>query len=298
MLEITVLASGSAGNAALVQAGETRILLDAGLSARRLEERLTQCGVAASSLDAIVLTHEHGDHTQALRSLSARYDVPIYANRMTAAALEAGSLAGCRTWRFFGRDAVFSIGNLSLEAFSVPHDAADPVGFLVRDGGSTFGLLTDLGHATPAILDRLREADALLIETNYDDDLLQRDTRRPWSVKQRISSRHGHLSNAAAAEVIASLAEGRLAAVLLGHLSRDCNTADLALTAARAPLERASRSDTRVICAGQDAPTESLRIGSPKRSEVVEQVNPVGGEQADQRHAHGELFAFFEARQS
>lgn len=263
MLEVTILASGSAGNSALVRSGGTTILLDAGLSARRLLERLAAHGVSADSLDAVVLTHEHGDHTQALKVLCGRRDVPIYANRMTAAALEAGSLSGCRTWRFFGNGAAFSVGALTIEAFSVPHDAADPVGFLVRNTNATFGLLTDLGHATPLVIERMREADALLIETNYDEELLQRDTRRPWSVKQRISSRHGHLSNAAAADVIAALAEGRLATVLLGHLSRDCNTAELATTAIRAPLDRAGRRDVTVHCAEQEKPGPRVRVVAP-----------------------------------
>ncbi len=297
MLEITILASGSAGNAALVRAGETRILLDAGLSARRLEERLARCGTMLSRLDAIVLTHEHGDHTQAVRSLWSRCDVPIYANRMTAAALEAGPMAGCRLWRFFGAGQAFAIGGITLEAFSVPHDAADPVGFLVRSGDATFGLLTDLGHAPPGVIDRVREADALLIEANYDDDLLQRDTRRPWSVKQRISSRHGHLSNAAAAEVLATLCDGPLSRVFLGHLSRDCNTADLALTAAREPFKRTGRPEASVICAGQDEPTPTLRLGSPARREVVEEVGPVGQQQDHQPHAQGDFFAFLQAGQ-
>lgn len=263
MLEVTILASGSAGNSALVRSGGTRILLDAGLSARRLQERLAACGASADSLDAVVLTHEHGDHTQALKVLCAKRDIPIYANRMTAAALEAGAMAGCKSWRFFGSGAAFTVGTLTIEAFSVPHDAADPVGFLVRNSTATFGLLTDLGHATALVIDRMREADALLIETNYDDDLLQRDMRRPWSVKQRISSRHGHLSNAAAAEVVASLAQGRLSTVLLGHLSRDCNTAELAVAAVRAPLDRAGRTDVPVHCAGQETVSPCVRVSAP-----------------------------------
>jgi phosphoribosyl 1,2-cyclic phosphodiesterase len=262
MLEVTILASGSAGNSALVRCGGTSILLDAGLSAKRLAERLTSCGIVPEALDAIVLTHEHGDHTSALRVLCAKREIPIYANRMTAAALEAGSMDGFRNWRFFASGMAFSIGTLTLEAFSVPHDAADPVGFLVRNSSATFGLLTDLGHATQLAIERMREADALFIETNYDDDLLQRDTKRPWSVKQRISSRHGHLSNRAASEVIAQLVDGRLSRVLIGHLSRDCNSESLATAAVAEPLARAGRGNVPVHCAAQDAVSPCFQVES------------------------------------
>ena len=264
MLEVTILASGSAGNSALVRCGGTTILLDAGLSARRLGERLAACGTTPNSLDGIVLTHEHGDHTAALRVLCAKREIPVYANRMTAAALQAGSMDGHRNWRYFASGSAFSIGELSVEAFSVPHDAADPVGFLIRNAAATFGLLTDLGHATQLVIDRMREADALLIETNYDEELLQRDERRPWSVKQRIISRHGHLSNRAAADVIGELAEGRLTALLLGHLSRDCNSADLAVAAVAAPLAQAGRRDVTIYCATQE--TVSPRFVVTSRS--------------------------------
>lgn len=275
MLEVTILASGSAGNSALVRGGGTSILLDAGLSARRLGERLAACGVSPDALDGIVLTHEHGDHTAALRVLCAKREIPVYANRMTAAALQAGPMEGHRNWRYFASGSAFSVGSLTIEAFSVPHDAADPVGFLVRGATETFGLLTDLGHATRLVIERLREADALLIETNYDDDLLQRDERRPWSVKQRISSRHGHLSNREAAEVVAQLAEGRLARVLLGHLSRDCNSAELALAAIAASLDRAGRSGVPVHCATQEAVSPRFPIASMAAGQAQEHVAPI-----------------------
>ncbi len=261
MLEVTILASGSAGNSALVRCGGTSILLDAGLSAKRLTERLAGCGVAPETLDGIVLTHEHSDHTASLRVLCAKREIPIYANRMTAAALEVGSMDGFRNWRFFASGTEFSIGALTIEAFSVPHDAADPVGFLVRNASATFGLLTDLGHATQLVIERMREADALFIETNYDDDLLQRDTKRPWSVKQRISSRHGHLSNRAAADVVGELAEGRLSRVLLGHLSRDCNAEALAVGAITERIVRAGR-ETPVYCAAQDVVSPCFAVTS------------------------------------
>lgn len=290
MLEVTILASGSAGNSALVRCGGTKILLDAGLSARKLTERLAACGVAPESLDGIVLTHEHGDHTAALRVLCAKREIPVYANRMTGAALEIGPMQGHRHWKFFANGGAFSVGEITIESFSVPHDAVDPVGFLIRSSDATFGLLTDLGHATAPIIDRMREADALLIETNYDEELLQRDTKRPWSVKQRISSRHGHLSNRAAAEIVAELAGGRLATVLLGHLSRDCNSESLAVEAITAPFARLGRTEVSIYCAGQDTVSPVFEVSSPRPGEPEEQVDPVAGEcQHYYRAEHQEL---------
>lgn len=278
MLEVTILASGSAGNSALVRGGGTSILLDAGLSARRLGERLAACGVDPAALDGIVLTHEHGDHTAALRVLCAKREIPVYANRLTAAALQAGPMDGPHNWRYFASGSAFAVGDLTIEAFSVPHDAADPVGFLVRSATEAFGLLTDLGHATSLVIDRMREADALLIETNYDDELLLRDERRPWSVKQRISSRHGHLSNREAGDVILQLAEGRLARVLLGHLSRDCNSAERAVAAVTAPLAQAGRDDVPVYCADQETVSPRFVITSDATGQADGHVDPVCGE--------------------
>ncbi len=264
MLEVTILASGSAGNSALVRCGGTRVLIDAGLSAKRLGERLAACGVAFDCLDGVLLTHEHGDHTASLRVLCARADVPIYANRLTSAALVASSLCEHRNWRFFNGGAEFSIGELTVEAFQVPHDAADPVGFLIRNSSATFGLLTDIGYATKLVLERLREVDALLIETNHDEELLQKDVKRPWSVKQRILSRHGHLSNHAAAEVVVAAAPERLRRVVLGHLSRDCNSPELATRAVTGALAQVGRSDVAVHCANQESISPVFNVGSPQ----------------------------------
>ncbi len=262
MLEITILASGSAGNSALIRCGGTTLLVDAGLSARRLRERLDACGTAPEQLDGILLTHEHGDHTGALRVLCAKTEIPLYANRMTAAALGSTALAAHKHWRYFS-SAPFTIGDCSVEAFAVPHDAVEPVGFLIHGSSASFGLVTDLGHATPAILDRLRQVDVLFVETNHDEDLLTRDLKRPWSVKQRILSRHGHLSNAAAADLVAAVAGDRLRRVLIGHLSRDCNNSELATNAITNALAARDRSDVNVHCSVQETVSPAVSIGTP-----------------------------------
>src|SRR6266566_3072102 len=237
-----MLGSGSAGNSALVATDHCMILIDGGLSARQLVLRLTQCGVAPDHLDGVLLTHEHGDHVCGLKVLCRKFDVPIYCNALTAEAVRCdGSFERHRNWRIFVTGAEFSICNVTVQTFPVPHDAVDPLGFAFYAGSSGLGFITDLGYPTKMLIERLREVHTLVIETNHDERLLQDDPHRPWPVKQRIMSRHGHLSNAAAASVIEQLLPGKIERVVLGHLSRDCNTPALATAAMRLQMERAAR---------------------------------------------------------
>ena len=260
MLEVTVLASGSSGNALLVRSGDCCVLVDAGLSARRLGTCLEACGVAPESLSGILLTHEHGDHTKGLKVFVAKHRVPVFANPLTADHLKRAGV-GAR-WNLFSSGSGFALGNIEVLPFSVPHDAADPVGFVLRSDGTGFAVLTDLGYATRQVVESVRGVHALLIETNHDEALLQNDTRRPWSVKQRILSRHGHLSNSAAAEIVAEVATDALRHVLLGHLSRDCNSPELAVMAVGSRLEAGGRQAVQVRCARADeeAPMLSLVV--------------------------------------
>ena len=254
MLEILTLASGSEGNATLVRGGGTAILIDAGLTAKQLTARLLAGGLAPEELSGILLTHEHADHTSALRVLLARTDLPVYCNPLTARALRDGGIDH-GNWQLFANGAEFAIGALAIRAFSVPHDAADPVGYRISFEGRCLGLLTDLGYATRLVFDALRGVRALLIEANHDEELLRNDRRRPWSVKQRILSRHGHLSNAAAARVLGEL-DAPLEYIILGHLSRDCNAPELALGA----VSVNGFPHAQLHCARQDEPGPILRI--------------------------------------
>ena len=225
-----MLGSGSAGNSALVATDHCKILIDGGLSARQLVLRLEQCGVMPEQLDGILLTHEHGDHVCGLEVLCRKFDVPIYCNSLTAEAVRSdSSFEQHRNWRIFETGAEFSICDITVQTFPVPHDAVDPLGFAFYAGSGSLGFITDLGYVTKMIVERLRQVQTLVIETNHDEKLLQNDTHRPWPVKQRIQSRHGHLSNTAAAGVIEELLPGKIERVVLGHLSRDCNTPELAL---------------------------------------------------------------------
>ena len=257
-----MLGSGSGGNSALVATDHCKILVDGGLSARQLVLRLAERGVAPEQLDGVLLTHEHTDHICGLEVLSRKFDVPVFCNRLTAEALRCnGLLDRHRNWRIFATGSEFSIYDITVQTFPVPHDAVDPIGFAFYAGSSGLGFITDLGYATKMIIERLRQVQTLVIETNHDEKLLQNDAHRPWPVKQRIQSRHGHLSNAAAATVIEELLSGKIERVVLGHLSRDCNTPELALAAVRGSLAKCGKIDMEVYCASQYEISPRFRIG-------------------------------------
>lgn len=264
---LTILGSGSSGNCAYVETGATRLLVDAGLSGRQIEERLASIGKNAADLHAILLTHEHGDHVQGLRVFAGRYRIPIYANQLTRVAmLEGFSNFGNQgkrrmfSWCIFEHGQQFAVGNFDVEAFSVPHDASDPTGFLIRCGNRCIAFLTDLGHAPHLVLEKVRQADTLILETNHDMKLLQEDPHRPWSVKQRISGRHGHLSNESAAGVLTNIMSDRLRHIYLSHLSQDCNRPELAKATIQKKLEEMGASHVRVTMTYQTkpCPTEDL----------------------------------------
>jgi phosphoribosyl 1,2-cyclic phosphodiesterase len=261
-----MLGSGSAGNSALVSTDHCKILIDGGLSARQIILRLEQCGVTPERLDGVLLTHEHGDHVCGLEVLCRKFGVPIYCNALTAEAIQCyGSLDRHRNWRIFRTGAEFSICDIVVQTFPVPHDAVDPIGFAFHAGSGSLGFVTDLGYATKMIVERLRQVHTLVIETNHDEKLLQHDPHRPWPVKQRIQSRHGHLSNAAAASVIEQLLPGKIERVVLGHLSRDCNTPALAFAAVRESLAKSGRVDMELYCATQSQISARFCIGETER---------------------------------
>ncbi len=257
-----MLGSGSAGNSALVATDYCKILVDGGLSARQLVLRLAQCGVMPEQLDGVLLTHEHGDHVCGLEVLCRKFDVPIYCNALTAEAIRCdGLFERHRNWRIFRTGSAFSIYDVTVQTFPVPHDAVDPLGFVFHAGTGGLGFITDLGYPTKMLIERLRQVQTLVIETNHDEKLLQNDPHRPWPVKQRIQSRHGHLSNTAATGVIEELLGGKIERVVLGHLSRDCNTPELALGAVHALLAKCGKIDMEVHCASQSEISPRFRIG-------------------------------------
>src|SRR5258708_5957716 len=196
-VRITILGSGSSGNCAYVETGEVRLLVDAGFSLRQIRQRLAAIGKVPENLTGVLITHEHSDHIQGLPALSEKLHIPIFCNRETKDAAEY-QLRARLDCRLFITGSSFQVGDVTVETFSVPHDAQDPVGFLLRTDDGALGFLTDLGHVTKLVLDRVRAANVLVLEANHDVKMLQDCPRRPWSLKQRILGRPGHLSHQAA----------------------------------------------------------------------------------------------------
>jgi phosphoribosyl 1,2-cyclic phosphodiesterase len=283
VFSLTVLGSGSAGNCSLIATSQCRLLVDAGFSARQIGHRLELAGVSPQSLDGILITHEHSDHVAGLEIFCRRFCIPIYANPLTAETLRRGSLADFPNWNLFATGAAFSVKDIEIQSFYVPHDAVDPTAFVFTADEGSIGFLTDLGYAPKLALERIRHVDALVVETNHDERMLQEDTRRPWSVKQRILSRHGHLSNEAAARLVASIAGHRLRRVVLGHLSRDCNRADLAL----GTMQRFGIQGIELFCAEQNTVSPTFAVSRPAQSTVGEKINPVGRQSDNYQRTQG-----------
>lgn len=240
-MKIALLASGSSGNFTFVSGGGTRILFDAGTCCRTIRSALSSIGEDAAALDAICLTHDHDDHVRALATLEKKYSgIPLYATDGTIEAVcrGCGDAAGDWPWTSIAPGEPFDVGALRFEPFSVPHDAADSVGYVVTDGTVRFGLATDIGSVPANVRHALRDCDALALEFNHDPEML-RMSSRPWSLKQRIAGRSGHLSNPDAADLLAAVATPRLKAVFPVHVSAECNAPHLAVRAAREALERA-----------------------------------------------------------
>jgi phosphoribosyl 1,2-cyclic phosphodiesterase len=254
-LEVTILGSGSAGNCTLIETERTAILVDAGLSSRQINHRLATIGRSVDDVDAILLTHEHSDHTRGLGMLCKTRPIPVYANRLTAEAVATEEKLKV-SWRLFSTGHPFEVEDFTVESFSVPHDAYDPVGFAIHAGGCAVGVLTDLGHATKLVVERMRAMDVLVLESNHDMKLLQEDAIRPWALKQRIMSRHGHLSNDAAATLAGEVCSDRLRQVFLAHLSRDCNRPELAQRIVSEKLP----ARVQIAVASQDQPTTTFRL--------------------------------------
>ncbi len=258
-VHLTILGSGSSGNCAYLETDDTRILIDAGFSLRQIRERLATIGRTPENLTGILVTHEHSDHVQGLPRLTARHQIPVYCNRPTREAFEFQSKTKLNARTFATGDS-FEIGSMGVESFSIPHDAQDPVGFLVRVSGVNFGFLTDLGHATKLVLERVRCANVLVLESNHDIKMLQECPHRPWSLKQRILGRHGHLSNAAAADAAQEIMSAELRHLYLGHLSRECNHPELAATVMSARLGQIGATHVSVSVASQAVPCPTLTL--------------------------------------
>ncbi|MFX1762320.1 MBL fold metallo-hydrolase [Paraburkholderia sp. A1RI-2L] len=235
------LGSGSEGNALVVEAGcgatPTRVLLDCGFSAKEVERRLARAGLAADTLSAILITHEHSDHIGSALTLARRWSIPLYMSWGTAQAVGADD-AGVEL-NVLWSDGVVEIGELGVLPYTVPHDAREPLQFVFNDGANRLGVLTDVGESTPHIHAVLSGCDALVLECNHDAEMLAA-SRYPASLKARIGGSHGHLNNESAGGILAALDRSKLRHLVAAHLSQQNNTPELARAAMAAVLGNAA----------------------------------------------------------
>ena len=257
--KLTILGSGSSGNCAYVETDEVRILVDAGFSPRQIRQRLASIGRTPENLSAILITHEHSDHICGLAGLAEKLHIPIYCNRDTKDEIER-ILALKAEFHLFTTGAGFEIGDVAIETFAIPHDAQDPVGYLLRTATGNIGFATDLGHFTRLVAERVRQANALVLESNHDVKMLQDCPRRPWSLKQRILGRHGHLSNDACANAVQDIMTANLRHLYLGHLSRECNKPELAHRVVNDRLQTIGATHTRLELTSQSVPCPTLTL--------------------------------------
>ena len=276
-VKFTILGSGSSGNCAYLETAEARVLVDAGFSPLQIRKRLASIGRTPENLTAILITHEHSDHISGILGIADKFHIPVYCNRATQdatiwtfknkwskktnLALETADTWKSKIdWRLFESGASFEVGDVSIETFSIPHDAQDPVGYLLRTAAGNFGFATDLGHVTKLVLDRIRHANVLVLESNHDVKMLQDCPRRAWSLKQRILGRHGHLSNEAAAEAAAQIMSAELRQLYLAHLSRECNKAELAHRVMSDRLQKIGATHVQMQIAAQNVPCATLEL--------------------------------------
>jgi len=254
-VKFCVLASGSSGNAALLATENTRILVDAGLSMKELRRRLAAIGEDLIRIDAILITHEHSDHVAGLPVLARNQDVraAIYLTRLAAPAIDWGETQPARLERFQA-GANFQIGDIEVQSFGIPHDAIDPVGFCFAAQGVRIGVVTDLGYIPESVKFHLRRTDLLLLESNHDLDMLKVGPY-PWSVKQRVMSRVGHLSNLGMSDYLIENLDSSTSNLVLGHLSEQNNHPAIVRMIATQALEQRGLT-TRLSIAEQRRPTE------------------------------------------
>jgi len=249
MVRVTVLGSGSRGNCTVVSSSRTRILVDAGLSCRETVKRMRQAGEDPAALTAILISHEHGDHIHGLRVLARKLRVPVYITQpthrtwMRALRQEAKPVedapADLERKEFFDAGRSFQIGDIAITPFTIPHDAADPVGFTFRSNGAKMAIVTDLGYMPELVKVHLRDADCLVLESNHDLEMLKVGPY-PWVVKQRVLSRTGHLSNHAVSEYLSDPEgfDGRARYLVMAHISQENNNPDVVKICAEQALQK------------------------------------------------------------
>lgn len=226
-MRFALLGSGSRGNSTLIQAGDTLVMVDCGFPLSETESRLARLGIAPDEVDALLITHEHGDHASGVTLFAGHHDVPVWC---TVGTLTACAKFGLENAQVFNPQAAFAIGDVEIVPVTVPHDAREPTQFVFNDGLHRLGMLTDTGHATPHILRLLEDCAALILECNHDRGMLEAGPY-PAKLKKRVGGSLGHLSNVQAAELLAQLDCGHLQHLVAAHLSEKNNTPQLARSA-------------------------------------------------------------------
>ncbi len=265
-VSVSVLASGSRGNSAIVASPRTKILVDAGISCRETVKRMRAAGDDPRTLSAILITHEHGDHVYGLAVLARKFHVPVFMTGATHQAWtkswrdDGGEVPQLARLEIFSAGHSFQVGDVAITPFTIPHDAADPVGLTFRAEGIKVGVVTDLGYLPPNVCHELRGCDVLVIESNHDLEML-RIGPYPWSVKQRVGSPTGHLSNDKLAKFLCTEYDGNASYIVLAHLSEQNNHPELARgTAEKALGLRQTLLQNRVVLAGQSQAMEAIEL--------------------------------------
>jgi phosphoribosyl 1,2-cyclic phosphodiesterase len=258
-LRVCVLGSGSKGNCTVVATEKTRLLVDAGLNRRETYARLGAVGERTDGFHAILISHEHVDHVAGVRLLGMDWKVPIYINHPTHEAIAWDSKLSA--FEMFTAGEKFAVGDIEVTPFSIPHDAVDPVAFTLESQGIKIGVVTDLGYVHEVTKQRVKGCHCLIFESNHDLDMLKVGPY-PWHVKQRVMSRHGHLSNLATADFLTQDFDGAAQVLVLAHLSETNNHPEIArLTAEQALAQRTGREKTGLHVASQSAPTQVFQFG-------------------------------------
>lgn len=262
MARLWILGSGSGGNAIYLSSPGARLLIDIGFGPRQLVQRLRQIDADPAQIDAVLISHEHSDHVRGLNLLK-RKALPkafCYANRLTAEAIHSATGSLPDKLCLFSDGDPFTIADITVNPFSVLHDAIDPVGFEILCNGVKITVATDLGFVTGLVRERMKDSHCVIIEANHDEGLLKHDVHRPWSLKQRILGKTGHLSNDSAAKLLAEIAHDQLGKVVLAHISRDCNTPALARSTAQKHLTKVGMSHIPIIVAKQHEVSTEIEI--------------------------------------
>ena len=258
MFKFCSLYSGSSGNSFFVQSDTTNLIIDAGVSLKKIITALEEIKIDIQSINAILVTHDHIDHTKSLSTLSAKYNIPVYANKKTWEAIpEISNKIADHNKKTFDLLETFSIGDIEIFPFHTPHDAADPCGFNLYNSNKKISIATDIGYVSEELLNHLKNSSSILLESNYDPDVLKCSSY-PYILKQRILSNDGHLSNISAGKTLSNLYNFGLKNALLIHLSKENNFPELAYETVK--NETLNCTDLSIHVAPRDKPSQLFEV--------------------------------------